>query len=500
MQHHDILKAAGFTASELTGGTLAVHSPIDGAEVARIRETDPAAMAGVIAQSRNAFLAWRKVPAPRRGELVRLLGEELRAAKPALGALVTLEAGKIRSEGLGEVQEMIDICDFAVGLSRQLYGLTIASERPGHKMTETWHPMGPCGVISAFNFPVAVWSWNAALALVCGDPVIWKPSEKTPLTALACQKILDKAIARFGADAPEGLSQVVIGGGAGIGEALVESRDVPILSATGSTRMGRIVGPKVMARWGRPILELGGNNAMIVAPSADLEMAVRAIVFSAVGTAGQRCTSLRRLIAHKSVKRELLEKLTKAYASLPVGDPRADGVLVGPLVDRASLQAMQAALAKARSEGGVVHGGAVVTEGVPGGAYVTPALVDMPGQTETVKTETFAPILYVMEYDDLEQAIALQNDVPQGLSSCIFTLDLREAEAFLSATGSDCGIANVNIGPSGAEIGGAFGGEKETGGGRESGSDAWKGYMRRQTSTVNYSAALPLAQGVTFDF
>ena len=500
MQHHDILKAAGFTASELTGGTLAVHSPIDGAEVARIRETDPAAMAGVIAQSRNAFLAWRKVPAPRRGELVRLLGEELRAAKPALGALVTLEAGKIRSEGLGEVQEMIDICDFAVGLSRQLYGLTIASERPGHKMTETWHPMGPCGVISAFNFPVAVWSWNAALALVCGNPVIWKPSEKTPLTALACQKILDKAIARFGADAPEGLSQVVIGGGAGIGEALVESRDVPILSATGSTRMGRIVGPKVMARWGRPILELGGNNAMIVAPSADLEMAVRAIVFSAVGTAGQRCTSLRRLIAHKSVKRELLEKLTKAYASLPVGDPRADGVLVGPLVDRASLQAMQAALAKARSEGGVVHGGAVVTEGVPGGAYVTPALVDMPGQTETVKTETFAPILYVMEYDDLEQAIALQNDVPQGLSSCIFTLDLREAEAFLSATGSDCGIANVNIGPSGAEIGGAFGGEKETGGGRESGSDAWKGYMRRQTSTVNYSAALPLAQGVTFDF
>ncbi|WP_422384075.1 aldehyde dehydrogenase family protein [Roseibium album] len=498
MEHAQVLSALGFAENELAGGGLLVRSPIDGAEVAKVAETPSADMEHVIARSRAAFSKWRVLPAPRRGELVRLLGEELRAAKDELGALVTLEAGKITSEGAGEVQEMIDICDFAVGLSRQLYGLTIASERPGHKMSETWHPMGPCGVITAFNFPVAVWSWNAALALVCGNPVIWKPSEKTPLTALACKKIFDRAVSRFGADAPEGLMQVVIGG-ADIGEALVTSKDVPILSATGSTRMGGIVGPKVSARWGRPILELGGNNAMIVAPSADLEMAVRAIVFSAVGTAGQRCTSLRRLIVHKSIKHDLVTKLAKAYGSLPIGDPRAEGTLIGPLIDDASRDAMQAALDKARSEGGIVYGGDAVTAGVPGGAYVAPALVDMPGQTETVKTETFAPILYVMEYEDLEQAINLQNDVPQGLSSCIFTLNMREAETFLSATGSDCGIANVNIGPSGAEIGGAFGGEKETGGGRESGSDAWKGYMRRQTSTVNYSAELPLAQGVKFD-
>lgn len=498
MEHAQVLGALGFSGNELAGGSLAVRSPIDGAEVARVAETPAAEMDSVIARSKAAFKKWRVLPAPRRGELVRLLGEELRAAKDELGALVTLEAGKITSEGQGEVQEMIDICDFAVGLSRQLYGLTIASERPGHKMSETWHPLGPCGVITAFNFPVAVWSWNAALALVCGNPVIWKPSEKTPLTALACKKIFDKAVARFGDDAPEGLMQVVIGG-ADIGEALVTSKDVPILSATGSTRMGGIVGPKVSARWGRPILELGGNNAMIVAPSADLEMAVRAIVFSAVGTAGQRCTSLRRLIVHKSIKDDLVAKLAKAYGSLPIGDPRSEGTLIGPLIDTASLDAMQSALESARSEGGKVHGGGVVTEGAPGGAYVAPALVEMPGQTETVKTETFAPILYVMEYQNLEEAIDLQNDVPQGLSSCIFTLNMREAETFLSATGSDCGIANVNIGPSGAEIGGAFGGEKETGGGRESGSDAWKGYMRRQTSTVNYSAELPLAQGVKFD-
>jgi aldehyde dehydrogenase (NAD+) len=499
MTHHDILKAAGLTAADLTGGTLAVRSPIDGAELARLRETPAAEMAGVIARSQAAFKVWREVPAPRRGELVRLLGEELRAAKDALGALVTLEAGKITSEGLGEVQEMIDICDFAVGLSRQIYGLTIASERPGHRMMETWHPMGPCAVISAFNFPVAVWSWNAALALVCGDPVIWKPSEKTPLTAMASMKIMERALARFG-DAPDGLVQLVIGGPE-VGEALVSSRDVPIVSATGSTRMGGIVGPKVAARWGRPILELGGNNAMIVAPSADLDMAVRAIVFSAVGTAGQRCTSLRRLIAHNSIRAELVERLTKAYASLPIGDPRAATTLIGPLVDHASRDRMLAQLEAARAEGGVVHGGRTVTSGVPqGGAYVEPALVEMPAQTDTVRTETFAPILYVLGYDTLDQAIALQNDVPQGLSSCIFTLNLREAEAFLSASGSDCGIANVNIGPSGAEIGGAFGGEKETGGGRESGSDAWKGYMRRQTNTINYSAQLPLAQGVKFDF
>ena len=496
MTHAEILAAAGLTAADLTGGTLPVHSPIDGAELARVTETKADDMPAIIARSQAAFRAWRDVPAPRRGELVRLLGEELRAAKAALGALVTLEVGKITSEGLGEVQEMIDICDFAVGLSRQLYGLTIASERPGHRMAETWHPMGPVGVISAFNFPVAVWSWNAALALVCGNPVIWKPSEKTPLTAIATQKIMERALARFG-DAPEGLCQLVIGGPA-VGEALVASKDVPVLSATGSTRMGSVVGPKVAARWGRAILELGGNNAMIVAPSADLDMAVRAITFGAVGTAGQRCTSLRRLIVHRSVRDDLVARLVKVYGKLPVGDPRAQGTLIGPLIDHASRDRMLRQLDKARAEGGTVHGGLAV-EGVKGGAYVTPALVEMPGQTATVCEECFAPILYVLTYDDLDEAIALQNAVPQGLSSCIFTLNLREAETFLSASGSDCGIANVNIGPSGAEIGGAFGGEKETGGGRESGSDAWKGYMRRQTSTVNYSAKLPLAQGVQFE-
>ena len=499
MTHADILKAAGLSRAELTGGSLAVNSPIDGAELARLRETQAADMPAVIARAQAAFKVWRDVPAPRRGELVRLLGEELRAAKAELGALVTLEVGKITSEGLGEVQEMIDICDFAVGLSRQIYGLTIASERPGHRMMETWHPLGPCGIISAFNFPVAVWAWNAALALVCGDPVIWKPSEKTPLTALATMKIMARALARFG-DAPEGLVQLVIGDHA-VGAALVTAPEVPIISATGSTRMGSVVGPKVAARWGRAILELGGNNAMIVAPSADLDMAVRAIVFAAVGTAGQRCTSLRRLIVHESIAGDLVARLTKAYASLPIGDPRHATTLIGPLIDHGARDRMLAALAAARAEGGTVHGGQTVSSGVPqGGAYISPALVEMPGQTATVKAETFAPILYVLEYDHFEQALALQNDVPQGLSSCIFTLNLREAEAFLSASGSDCGIANVNIGPSGAEIGGAFGGEKETGGGRESGSDAWKGYMRRQTNTINYSTHLPLAQGVKFDF
>ena len=498
MDHATTLRAAGLSKTELTAGTLTVHSPIDGAEVAMVGETSPADVAAIIARSQAAFKAWRQVPAPRRGELVRLLGEELRAAKAELGAVVTLEAGKITSEGLGEVQEMIDICDFAVGLSRQIYGLTIASERPGHRMMESWHPMGPCAVITAFNFPVAVWSWNTALALVCGDPVIWKPSEKTPLTAMATMKIMERALKRFG-DAPEGLVQLVIGGPA-VGEALVASKDVPIVSATGSTRMGSIVGPKVSGRFGRPILELGGNNAMIVAPSADLDMAVRAIVFSAVGTAGQRCTSLRRLIAHRSIRADLVAKLAKAYASLPVGDPRKAGVLVGPLIDKGARDRMQAALAAARKEGGTIHGGETVSTGVPeGGVYVTPAIADMPKQTDTVRTETFAPILYMLGYDTLDEAIAIQNDVPQGLSSCIFTLNMREAEAFLSQAGSDCGIANVNIGPSGAEIGGAFGGEKETGGGRESGSDAWRGYMRRQTNTINYSDQLPLAQGVKFD-
>jgi aldehyde dehydrogenase (NAD+) len=386
-----------------------------------------------------------------------------------------------------------------VGLSRQLYGLTIASERPGHRMAETWHPMGPCAVITAFNFPVAVWSWNAALALVCGNPVIWKPSEKTPLTALATMRIVQRALRRFGDDAPAGLLQLALGGAAS-GQGLVADPRVPIVSATGSTRMGRALAPVVAARFGRSILELGGNNAMIVAPSADLDMAVRAIVFSAVGTAGQRCTTLRRLIVHRSVREALLQRLLKVYRGLPVGDPRAPGTLVGPLIDAAAAARMQVALGRATADGGVVHGGAAVTSGVPaGGAYVEPALVEMPAQTAIVREETFAPVLYLMTYDTLAEAIALQNDVPQGLSSCIFTLDLREAETFLSAVGSDCGIANVNIGPSGAEIGGAFGGEKDTGGGRESGSDAWRGYMRRQTSTVNYSTRLPLAQGVRFD-
>jgi L-aminoadipate-semialdehyde dehydrogenase len=499
MTGEDVLCRLGFGDAERTGGGLAVRSPIDGVEIARVWETPLTDMPAVIARAKSAFRSWRDVPAPRRGELVRLLGEELRAAKAALAALVTLETGKIASEGLGEVQEMIDICDFAVGLSRQIYGLTIASERPGHRMMETWHPMGPCAVISAFNFPVAVWSWNAALSLVCGDPVIWKPSEKTPLSALATMKIFNRAVTRFGDDAPEGLAQVVIGGPA-IGEALVASRDIPIVSATGSTRMGSVVGPKVATRFGRAILELGGNNAMIVAPSADLGMAVRAILFSAVGTAGQRCTSLRRLIVHRSIRADLTRRLVKAYASLAVGDPREARTLVGPLIDHAARDKMSAALERAKEEGGAVHGGRTVAEGVPnGGAYVEPAIVEMPGQTGIMREETFAPILYVIGYDSLSEAIAIHNDVPQGLSSCIFPLDVREAETFLSSVGSDCGIANVNIGPSGAEIGGAFGGEKETGGGRESGSDAWKAYMRRQTSTVNYSSRLPLAQGVQFD-
>ncbi len=499
MSHAQVLKGAGLTARELQGGTLAVRSPIDGAQVANVRETALAEMPDIAAKSQAAFRAWRQVPPPRRGELLRLLGEELRAGKEALGAVVTLEAGKIVSEGQGEVQEMIDICDFAVGLSRQLYGKTIASERPGHRMSEAWHPLGPCGVITAFNFPVAVWSWNAALALVCGNPVVWKPSEKTPLTALAAMKIMQRALKRFGGDAPDGLVQLAVGG-ADVGDALAGSPDVPMISATGSTRMGSLVGPKVAARFGRSILELGGNNAMIVAPSADLDLAVRAIVFSAVGTAGQRCTSLRRLIAHRSIKDALLEKLAAVYSGLAIGDPRGQGVLVGPLIDQAARDAMMQALERARGEGGAVAGGRDISEGVPsGGYYVSPAIVDMPKQTATARAETFAPILYAMHYESFEEALALHNDVPQGLSSCVFTRDIREAERFLSATGSDCGIANVNIGPSGAEIGGAFGGEKETGGGRESGSDAWKGYMRRQTSTVNYSAALPLAQGVKFD-
>ncbi|MFP6681505.1 MAG: aldehyde dehydrogenase family protein [Gammaproteobacteria bacterium] len=499
MSHKNVLAACGLPDADMRGGNLAVTTPIDGAEIARLKTLSPWEVEAMVADSVDAFTAWRQVPAPRRGELVRLIGEELRAEKAHLGALVTLECGKILQEGLGEVQEMIDICDFAVGLSRQLYGLTIASERPGHSMRETWHPLGVCAIITAFNFPVAPWCWNAALALVCGDSVLWKPSEKTPLTALATQKICERAMVEFGSDSPNSLIQVVVGE-RDAGEALAHNRDVAIVSATGSVPMGRAVAATVAPRLGRTILELGGNNAMIVAPSADLVMALRAIVFSAVGTAGQRCTSLRRLILHEDIYDQLVPSLKSAYDGLHIGDPLINGVLIGPLIDQAAFDVMEKALARARADGGVVHGGGrTLAETYPGAYYVRPAIVEMPGQTQIVCHETFAPILYALKYETFEEAIALHNDVPQGLSSCIFSNDVRETEKFLSAVGSDCGIANVNIGPSGAEIGGAFGGEKDTGGGRESGSDAWKAYMRRQTNTVNYSRELPLAQGIKFE-
>ena len=487
----------GLSPQLIQQGDLAVHTPIDGSRIGSVALQGAADVEQAVGRAERAFQAWRSVPAPRRGELVRQFGEALRAHKADLGELVSWEAGKITQEGLGEVQEMIDICDFAVGLSRQLYGLTIASERPGHHMRESWQPLGVVAVISAFNFPVAVWAWNAALALVCGNPVIWKPSEKTPLTALACQALFDKVVAGFDG-APEYLNQVLIGDRSA-GEALVEDPRVALVSATGSTRMGREVAPRVAARFARSILELGGNNAMILAPSADLDLAVRAILFSAVGTAGQRCTTLRRLIAHESVKAEIVARLKAAYAKVRIGHP-LQGNLVGPLIDRQAFEAMQGALSQARGEGGKVFGGErQLAEQFPEAFYVSPAIVEMPEQSDVVRGETFAPILYVIGYSDFQQALQLNNAVPQGLSSCVFTNDVREAEQFMSATGSDCGIANVNIGPSGAEIGGAFGGEKETGGGRESGSDAWRAYMRRQTNTVNYSRELPLAQGITFD-
>jgi aldehyde dehydrogenase (NAD+) len=466
------------------GGDLVSLSPIDGSEIGRVRTADPAEAARAAVE---AFEQWRTVPAPRRGELVRLLGEELRAAKEPLAKLVTLESGKIVQEGLGEVQEMIDICDFAVGLSRQLYGLTIASERPDHRMMEQWHPLGPVLVITAFNFPVAVWAWNAALALVCGNPVIWKPSEKTPLTAEAVTALMKRALKRFG-DAPEGLVQLVQGGRE-IGEQLVDDPRIALVSATGSTAMGRAVGPRVAQRFGRALLELGGNNAMIVCPSADLALAERAILFSAAGTAGQRCTTLRRLIVHESVADQLVARLKQLFAHVKVGDPREHDTLVGPLIDESAFDGMKRVLGERIER----------VDAVSGGYYVRPALVEAEAQAGTVLQETFAPILYVLRYREFDYALRLNNEVPQGLSSAIFTNDLREAERFLSAGGSDCGIANVNIGPSGAEIGGAFGGEKETGGGRESGSDSWRAYMRRQTNTVNYGTDLPLAQGIRFD-
>ncbi len=494
----NILDELGVKTADYGSGTLPVHTPISGEQIGNCKVATAADVRSVIGAAQEAFLEWRKVPAPQRGELVRLLGEGLRESKTALGRLVTIEAGKIASEGLGEVQEMIDICTFAAGISRQLCGLTITTERPKHRMMETWHPLGVVGIISAFNFPVAVWSWNAALALVCGNSTVWKPSEKTPLTALATQALFERAARKVGG-VPQGLSSVVIGK-LETGEALVDDARVALVSATGSTAMGRKVGPRLAARFARSILELGGNNAAVVCPSADIELALRGIAFAAMGTAGQRCTTLRRLIVHESVAGQLLPRLKQVYKSVSIGDPREPDTLVGPLIDGHALEAMQQTLAEAGAQGGQITGGErIQVNGLDGGCYARPALVEMPAQTEPVKRETFAPILYVLKYRDLDEAMRLHNDVPQGLASSIFTSDLREAERFLSTEGSDCGIANVNIGPSGAEIGGAFGGEKETGGGRESGSDSWKLYMRRATNTVNYGHELPLAQGVKFE-
>jgi aldehyde dehydrogenase (NAD+) len=477
--------------------STATTSPINGEQLHSLEWADAAAVDSAVERAQQAFLSWRMVPAPERGAVVKRLGELLTEHKRDLATLITLEVGKITSEALGEVQEMIDICDFAVGLSRQLYGRTMPSERPGHRLMETWHPLGVVGVISAFNFPAAVWSWNTAVALVCGDPVIWKPSEQAPLTASASAALLGRALAEHGA--PADVSQVLLGG-AEVGRALVDHPGVALLSATGSTRMGRAVGPRVAERFGRSLLELGGNNAAVVAPSADLDLATRGIVFSAAGTAGQRCTTLRRVIAHASVIDELVERVSGAYARLPIGDPLATGTLVGPLVHDTAFKAMQNSLEAARNDGGtvVVGGGRRLADHAPKAYYAEPALVRLHEQTSIVRQETFAPILYAIPYDHLEEAIALNNAVPQGLSSSIFTQNQAEAERFMSADGSDCGIVNVNIGTSGAEIGGAFGGEKETGGGRESGSDAWRAYMRRATNTVNFLGDLPLAQGVDF--
>ncbi|MCK9216008.1 MAG: aldehyde dehydrogenase family protein [Rhodoferax sp.] len=501
MSVNTLLQGLGVNVRAYENGALPTCSPMDGSLIGKVHIAELAAVAHTAERAHAAYLRWRQVPAPQRGELVRLLGNVLRSHKQALGELVTLEVGKVLSEGLGEVQEMIDICDFAVGLSRQLHGLTMASERRGHRMMETWHPLGVVGVITAFNFPVAVWAWNAALALVCGDAVVWKPSEKAPLCALAVQALFEEACTQFNQpELTQDLSQLLLGH-ADVGQALVDHPRVALVSATGSTRMGRAVGQAVAARFGRSLLELGGNNAIIVAPSADLDLAVRAVAFAAAGTAGQRCTTARRLIVHESVHDELVGRLKAAYASFKIGAPNEPGTLLGPLIDKQAFDAMQAALAQARHEGGIVSGGTRVLQvRFPLAYYVSAALVEMPVQSGVVCHETFAPILYVMKYHTLAEAIALNNAVPQGLSSSLFTTDLREAEAFMSAAGSDCGIANVNIGTSGAEIGGAFGGEKETGGGRESGSDAWRAYMRRATNTINYASTLPLAQGVTFDF
>jgi aldehyde dehydrogenase (NAD+) len=488
----------GADGSAGSGEVHEVRSPIDGSALGSIRWASASDVASIAVASSHAFEALRQVPGPSRGELVRRFGQTLREHREDLATLVTWEAGKIESEAVGEVQEMIDISDFAVGLSRQLYGKTMTSERAGHRLTEQWHPLGPVGVITAFNFPVAVWAWNAAIALVCGNPVVWKPSEKTPLCALGCHRLLMRACQTMD-EVPQAASSVLIGG-ADLGQALAADPHFPLISATGSVRMGRAVGQTVAARIGRSLLELGGNNGAVVTPSADLDLTLRAVVFAAAGTAGQRCTSLRRLIVHRERYDEIVRAVCAVYGRLRIGDPTDPKILVGPLIDEQAFSAMELALRQAKVEGGTVHFGERLHERVPsGGVYVRPALVEMPSQTQIVMQETFAPVLYVIPYDDLEEAIRIHNAVPQGLSSAIFTRDLREAEIFCGPEGSDCGIVNVNAGTSGAEIGGAFGGEKDTGGGRESGSDAWKAYMRRATNTVNYSNVLPLAQGVEFD-
>ncbi|MET0662280.1 MAG: aldehyde dehydrogenase family protein [Ilumatobacteraceae bacterium] len=499
--HSELIATACSTASRLgveidgPDADALVRSPIIGAPLGCVNANHDLARA--VERAAAAAAAWCTVPGPQRGAVVRELGEELRIHKDDLAVLVSIETGKILSEGLGEVQEMIDICDLAVGLSRQLHGLTIASERPDHRLTETWHPLGPIGVISAFNFPVAVWSWNAALAIVCGDPVVWKPSERTILSSVATIGLARRAAERCGA--PAGLFELVAGG-ADAAMAVAAEPGLALVSATGSTAMGRAVGPVVAGRFGRALLELGGNNAAVVAPSADIELVVRGVTFSAAGTAGQRCTTLRRLIVHHSRYDEVVERLGRTYLGLPIGDPLADRTLVGPVIDAAAAARLAAATATAVDDGGavLVGGERLLVDEAPDAYYLRPSIVAMPHQTDIVRTETFGPLLYVLGYDDLDEAIHLNNDVPAGLSSSIFTTDLREAERFCGPAGSDCGIVNVNIGTSGAEIGGAFGGEKETGGGRESGSDAWKAYMRRSTSTVNYGHDLPLAQGVTF--
>ncbi len=491
--------STGLTSWEGSGAEIGSYSPVDGKLIGTVRQAGAEDYEKVVLAASEAFKVWRLKPAPQRGEIVRQMGEAFRASKDALGRLVSYEMGKSLQEGLGEVQEIIDICDFAVGLSRQLYGLSMHSERPAHRMYEQWHPLGIVGIISAFNFPVAVWSWNTMLAWVCGDVCIWKPSEKTPLSAIACQHIIAGVLKEN--NVPEGVSCLITGDRT-IGERLSNDTRVPLVSATGSTRMGKAVGRAVGERLGRSLLELGGNNAIIITENADLRLVVPAVVFGAVGTAGQRCTTTRRLIVQNTVIEEVKQKLVSAYRQLAIGNPLEEGIHVGPLIDKEAVVLYEEAIRTALEEGGeVLEGGKVLDRpGMQSGCYVEPTLIAVKKQSPVVCHETFAPILYILGFDTLDEAIALQNEVPQGLSSAIFSLNLRETEQFLSAAGSDCGIANVNIGTSGAEIGGAFGGEKETGGGRESGSDAWKAYMRRQTNTINYGNTLPLAQGIRFDF